>query len=93
MPALSNPALKVAAGVTATLAISALLFSDKFTFLQNKTVSNDSTNKCPQKCCKSCNLNIPIVLLFAGGIGAATGILVEMAQKSRHNKLVVAPAK
>jgi hypothetical protein len=75
-------------GVTfVALALSALLFSDKFPFLQNKTASNDSNGKCPQKCCSSCSLNLPLVLIFSAGLGVASSLVVMLLQKHHRDSL------
>jgi len=69
------------------LTIAALLFADKFNFLQSKPVNNDSTGKCPQKCCTACSLNIPLMLIFSAGLGVAVSLLVIVAQKQHRDKL------
>ena len=71
----------------AILALSAFIFADKFSFLQNKTESTDSTGKCPQKCCSACSLNIWLVILFSAGIGTVVAVAAAMMQKEHRDKL------
>lgn len=76
----------------AILALSAFIFADKFSFLQTKTQSNDSSGKCPQKCCSACSLNIWLVLLFSAGIGTVVSVAAAMLQKEHRDKLKLAVA-
>jgi hypothetical protein len=70
------------------LTVCALLFSQSFSFLQSKSESPDKDGKCPSKCCKACNLNLPLVLLFAGGLGVAAWIGVTYMQKDKRDQLM-----
>lgn len=70
------------------ITVCALLFSSSFSFLQNKSQSPDKDNKCPSKCCQACSLNLPLVLLFAGGLGVAAWLGVTFIQKENRDKLM-----
>jgi hypothetical protein len=70
------------------LTICALLFSESFSFLQSKSDSPDKDGKCPNKCCKACSLNLPLVLLFAGGLGAAAWVVITYMQKANRDKFM-----
>lgn len=87
---ISNPAVVGFLVVFVSLASAALLFPDKFKFLQSKTQSSDATGACPQRCCKSCSLNMFLVILFAGGLGAATGLIVHLSEKKKRDQLTAA---
>jgi len=70
------------------ITLSALLFSDKFAFLQTKTESTDATGKCPKKCCNACSLNLPLVLIFSAGLGMGVALLITFFQKEHRDKLM-----
>ena len=79
--------LYVGVGTFVLLTVSALLFADKFAFLQNKPDSPDSTGKCPKKCCSACSLNLPLVLIFGAGLGVAAAAVTGLANKEHREKL------
>ena len=69
------------------LTAAALLFANKFSFLQSKAQDNDSAGKCPKKCCTACSLNLPLVLAFSAGLGVAAAVVAGLAQKEHRDKL------
>lgn len=69
------------------LSVCALLFADKFKFLQSGESQPDSSGKCPQKCCKACSLNIPLVLVFSAGLGVVAAGVGFLVNKEHRDKL------
>lgn len=63
--------------------VLSLLFTDSLKFLQQSTTASGTDGKCPQRCCKSCMLNIPMVLVVAASVGAVFAYLGHKYQSSK----------